>query len=277
LSSKDPNLQNRKKECRSRYIYVASPGRKLLSADLSQIELRILAAECGDEDLVQIYIDGVDLHEETARNIVGGVPNGEPVPESVRTKSKRVNFGIAYLITSYGLRKQIGGTQDECQEYIDNFYNRFPGVASWQNKTKEFARRYGCAYTLFGRKRIVENARIEMRNRDDELRFEEAMRQICNSPIQGGAADILLVCVVRLRKLIRKHRIDAKMVNVVHDDIVFDVADDEVERLAYVVRQVMRKEPLRWIGKYLRGIPLDVDIKVGQCWAEMLKLKEGKS
>lgn len=277
LSSRNPNLQNSSRKHKDiRAIFKAPDGYSLIEGDYSQIELRILAAESGDKTLVRTYIDGRDIHDETARD-VWKIPVGKEVSDDIRTAAKRVNFGIVYMISAFGLIRQIGGTEAECQRRINAVYKRFPGVKRWQNSTIRFAESQGRAYSLFGHWRDLQNAKYKPKRGEKEgwSSYKEATRQAVNAPIQGAAGFVMFVSMNKLLKVLRKMKLSkyAKIVNTVHDSLMLLVKDSHLNKVMKIMKEVMESEPVRWLGDSLRGIPIEIDLKVGKSWDAMQKVK----
>jgi DNA polymerase-1 len=258
LSSSDPNLQNipiRTEEGRRiRRAFVAEPGHKLLSADYSQIELRLVAHVANIEGLKRAFHDGADIHAITASQVFG-VPV-EGMDPGVRRKAKAINFGIIYGISPFGLAQQLGISNGEARHYIDAYFARYPEILAYMEATKTIARKQGYVLTPFGRKCFVggiADKNPAMRN------FAE--RAAINAPIQGGAADIIKRAMVRLPAALAAESLGARMLLQVHDELVFEVADAELDATAAVVKRVME-------GTTRLDVPLVVDIGTAQNWAE---------
>ncbi|MDX9860020.1 MAG: DNA polymerase I, partial [Rhodospirillales bacterium] len=258
LASTDPNLQNipvRTEEGRKiRRAFVAEPGFKLLSADYSQIELRLLAHVAGIEALKEAFHKGLDIHAMTASQVFG-VPI-EGMDPMVRRKAKAINFGIIYGISAFGLARQLSIPRGEADAYIRAYFERYPGIRDYMEKTKEEARAKGVVTTLFGRK--CPTPGIADRN---QARRNFAERAAINAPIQGGAADIIKRAMVRLPAALEAAGLSARMLLQVHDELIFEVPDAETEATAAVVKAVME-------GAARLDVPLVVDTGIAPSWDE---------
>ena len=270
LSSRNPNLQNIKDSKELKRMYIVPNGYTLLVADYSQMELRVLAAVSEDEGFMEAFKLGRDIHEEAARRLFG-VGEEQKVTSQQRRLAKTVNFGIAYGISPHGLARSAGIMYDEAEDLINGFYETFTGVAEWQEGIKTFAVRYGCVYTLFGRKRILGNCKIRPRTREEAQLRAAAFRQAINMPIQGTASDMCLTAMVRLEKYIDDKEIeeDIRIINNVHDSILFEIRTDRIEGLTDVIKKTMIEEPMRWVGKWFQDVPIEVDIKTGKSWGDL--------
>ncbi len=263
LSSSEPNLQNipiRTEVGRQiRRAFVAAPGNRLLAADYSQIELRLLAHVSGDERLLQAFAEDRDIHSATAMILFGVPPDG--VTPELRRKAKTVNFAVLYGMSDYGLSQELGMPVAEARAFIENYFRRLPGVRRYIEETLDFARQHGFVTTLYGRRRYVPEIHHANRN----VR-QAAERAAINSPLQGTAADIIKLAMNELDRRLRAEGWRAKMVLQVHDELVFDAPPDEIPALANLVRECMSQvASLR--------VPLKVDVEVGDNWAEMEKLE----
>jgi DNA polymerase I len=262
LSSSDPNLQNipvRTEEGRKiRRAFVASPGFKLVSADYSQIELRLLAEIADIATLKQAFRDGLDIHAMTASEMFG-VPV-EGMPSEVRRRAKAINFGIIYGISAFGLANQLGIGRDEAGQYIKKYFERFPGIRDYMESTKEFCRRRGFVATLFGRKCYYPD--ISASNASIRA-FNE--RAAVNATLQGTAADIIRRAMIRMDGALATENLGAQMLLQVHDELVFEVPDDEVERTLPVVTRVMEEAALPAVAM---SVPLKVDARAAANWDE---------
>jgi DNA polymerase-1 len=262
LSSSDPNLQNipvRTEEGRKiRRAFVAEPGYKLVSADYSQIELRLLAEIADIPALKQAFRDGLDIHAMTASEMFG-VPVKD-MPSEVRRRAKAINFGIIYGISAFGLANQLGIGREEAGQYIKKYFERFPGIRDYMEATKEFCRRRGFVATLFGRKCYYPD--ISASNPSIRA-FNE--RAAVNATLQGTAADIIRRAMIRMDAALAKERLSAKMLLQVHDELVFEVPETEVEATLPVVARVMEEAP----GPAVKiGVPLKVDARAAANWDE---------
>jgi DNA polymerase I len=260
LSSQEPNLQNipvRTAEGRSiRKAFVAEKGKKLISADYSQIELRVLAHMADTPTLRQAFADGLDIHAMTASEMFG-VPI-EGMDASIRRKAKAINFGIIYGISSVGLAAQLGIGRSEAGAYIKTYFERFPGIRDYMEAMKAEARRTGYVKTLFGRK--VHYPEINTKNPSLRGNYERAA---INAPIQGSAADIIRRAMIRMGPALTEAGLAARMLMQVHDELVFEAPEDEVDKTMEVAQAVMEKAP----EPVLRlSVPLKVDARSGDNW-----------
>ena len=261
LASTDPNLQNipiRTREGREiRKAFVAESGHKLVAADYSQIELRVLAHMAGVHALQQAFRDGQDIHAMTASEVFGVPVEGmDPV---VRRQAKAINFGIIYGISGYGLANQLGIERGDAQSYIDAYFERFPEIRGYMDKTKEIAREKGYVETLFGRRTYT--TAIKSKNWQ-ERSFAE--RAAINAPIQGSAADIIRRAMLHIPKALGQHGLaDVKMLLQVHDELIFEIAEDQVDAAIPVIRETMQAACAPVIDL---AVPLTVDCGVGDSW-----------
>jgi DNA polymerase-1 len=262
LSSSDPNLQNipvRTEDGRKiRRAFIAAPGTKLVSADYSQIELRLLAEIAGIQALQTAFRDGLDIHAMTASEMFG-VPVKD-MPGEVRRRAKAINFGIIYGISAFGLANQLGIGREEAGAYIKKYFERFPGIRDYMDESKGYAKQNGYVLTLFGRKCHYP----EIRASNASIRaFNE--RAAINARLQGTAADIIRRAMARMDAAFAKHKLSARMLLQVHDELVFEVADDEVARTIPIVRKVMEEAPLPAVSI---SVPLHVDARAADNWDE---------
>ncbi len=262
LSSSDPNLQNipvRTEEGRKiRRAFVADPGYKLVSADYSQIELRLLAEIADIPALKQAFRDGLDIHAMTASEMFGVPVKG--MPGEVRRRAKAINFGIIYGISAFGLANQLGIPRDEAAAYIKKYFERFPGIRAYMDATKEMCRKQGYVTTLFGRKCHYPDIRAS----NPSIRaFNE--RAAINARLQGTAADIIRRAMIRMDEALAKQRLSAQMLLQVHDELIFEVPDDEIARTLPVVKRVMEEAPLPAVAL---SVPLQVDARAADNWDE---------
>ena len=262
LSSSEPNLQNipiRTEEGRKiRRAFVAPEGRKLISADYSQIELRLLAHLADIPALKRAFADELDIHAMTASEMFG-VPI-EGMPSEVRRRAKAINFGIIYGISAFGLANQLSIARNEAGDYIRKYFERFPGIRDYMEATKKIARANGYVTTLFGRK--CHYPRINASN-PSERAFNE--RAAINAPLQGSAADIIRRAMVRMDDALAKAGLSARMLLTVHDELVFEAPDDEVEATLPIVAKVMVDAPEPAVQLH---VPLRVDARAAQNWEE---------
>ena len=260
LSSSEPNLQNipvRTADGRKiRRAFIADPGQKLVSADYSQIELRLLAEIAGIEQLRKAFRDGLDIHAMTASEMFG-VPVKD-MPGEVRRRAKAINFGIIYGISAFGLANQLGIGREEAGAYIKKYFERFPGIRDYIEDTKAFAKKNGYVLTLFGRKCHypdigASNASIRS--------FNE--RAAVNARLQGTAADIIRRAMIRMDATLAKKKLGAQMLLQVHDELVFEVPESEVDKTLPVVTAVMEDAPLPALGL---SVPLRVEAHAADNW-----------
>jgi DNA polymerase I len=260
LSSSEPNLQNipiRTEEGRKiRRAFVASDGHKLVSADYSQIELRLLAEIAEIEALRKAFRENLDIHAMTASEMFGVPVAG--MPAEVRRRAKAINFGIIYGISAFGLANQLGIEREEAGAYIRKYFERFPGIRDYMEATKAFAKKNGYVLTLFGRKchyPDIVNSNPSIRS------FNE--RAAINARLQGTAADIIRRAMVRMDAALARSNLSARMLLQVHDELVFEVPDGEVERTLPVVKKVMEDAPMPALSL---SVPLRVDARAADNW-----------
>jgi DNA polymerase-1 len=258
LSSSDPNLQNipiRTDLGREiRRAFIAEPGCSLISADYSQIELRVLAHLSGDPGLVQTFIEDQDVHTRTASEVLGLPP--EEITSEMRRKAKAVNFGIIYGISAFGLAQDIGVSNSEAKRYIDSYFARYPKVREFMDNTVQEAREKGFVTTLFGRRRFIpelSSSSIPVRN------FGE--RMAINTPVQGTAADMIKIAMIRISRRLAKEHLRSHMILQVHDELVFEVPDAEI-----AVMRGLVKEEMEGVAKLL--VPVKADMASGKNWDE---------
>ena len=260
LSSTDPNLQNipvRTEEGRKiREAFIAEDGNVLVSADYSQIELRILAHMADIPALKQAFKDGLDIHAMTASEMFG-VPVAGMDP-MVRRQAKAINFGIIYGISGFGLARQLGIPQGEASEYIKQYFRRFPGIRQYMDETKDFARETGFVRTAFGRKINLP----DMKAKGPARAFAE--RQAINAPLQGTAADIIKRAMIRMPEALASAGLKARMLLQVHDELVFECPEEEAGKLIKVAQDTMSSAD----GPAIRlSVPLVVEAKAAKTWA----------
>ena len=263
LSSSDPNLQNipirSELGRRIRRAFVAGgPDVTLLAADYSQIELRILAHVSGDEHLRDAFARGADIHRETAARVLHKAP--EDVNPDERSMAKMVNFGLAYGMSDFGLSSRAGISRAEAKAFIDNYFATYSGISYYMIRIKELARQQGFVTTLLGRRRSIP----ELRMSNPALRGA-GERMAINMPIQGTAADIIKIAMIRLPDRLRAAGLKARVLLQVHDELVLEVPRGELDAVAPIVRSTM-EEALKL------DVPLTVDVKVGDSWESMVPL-----
>ena len=261
LSSSNPNLQNipiRTEEgnkIRSAFCAEDKENSLILSADYSQIELRLLAHVSGDEHLIHAFTSGEDIHTMTAAKVFGVDIN--EVTKDMRRKAKAVNFGIVYGQSKYGLAKSIGISNNEAQDFIDKYFATYPKVKDYMIKEIEFVNTHGYVETIYGRKRYLAT---ELASPNYQIR-EFAQRAAINQPLQGTAADLIKMAMIEVDKLLKEGNYKTKMIMQVHDELIFEVPKDELESIKALVLKAME------LGQPLR-VPLDVDINYGTSWKE---------
>ncbi len=257
ISSSDPNLQNipvRTEEGRRiRQAFIAPPGWKVLAADYSQIELRIMAHLSGDEGLLRAFHSGGDVHRATAAEVFGVPP--EEITTNQRRAAKAINFGLMYGMSAFGLARQLGVDRGEASDYMGRYFSRYPGVRAFMDATREQAHRDGYVETIFGRRLYLEN----LTSRNQGLR-QGAERAAVNAPMQGSAADIIKRAMIAVAGWL-KGRDDAHMLMQVHDELVFEVRADAVDEVRAAVIE-------RMSGAAELAVPLLVDVGVGANWDE---------
>ncbi|HVW54184.1 MAG TPA: DNA polymerase I [Rhizobiaceae bacterium] len=263
LSSSEPNLQNipiRTAEGRKiRTAFIAEPGHKLISADYSQIELRVLAHVADIPQLKQAFADGIDIHAMTASEMFA-VPV-EGMPPEVRRRAKAINFGIIYGISAFGLANQLSIPREEAADYIKRYFQRFPGIRDYMDRTKAEARQNGYVTTIFGRRAHYP----EIRSSNPSVRaFNE--RAAINAPIQGSAADIIRRAMVRMEDALGKAGLsNTAMLLQVHDELIFEAPEEEVEKAIPVIRHVMENAAMPAVSM---AVPLHVDARAAHNWDE---------
>lgn len=260
ISSTEPNLQNipvKTEEGKHiRGVFTADgPGHILLSGDYSQIELRVLAHMSQDPSLIEAFVKGEDIHKRTASEVFGVAL--EEVTPSLRDKAKAVNFGIIYGISDYGLAQNLGISNQEAKEYIDAYFARYPGVRDYIRETIKSAKTLGYVTTLLNRRRYIP----DINSRNYHLR-SFAERTAVNTPIQGSAADIIKIAMVKVYDNLRQNNLKAKILLQVHDELILDVPEEELIIVKGILKQHMENAiPL--------SVPLVVDFKQGFTWEEL--------
>ncbi|MFZ2168603.1 MAG: DNA polymerase I [Methylococcaceae bacterium] len=263
LSSSDPNLQNipiRSAEGRKiRQAFIAPAGYKIMAADYSQIELRIMAHLSADSGLVNAFSEGLDVHKATAAEVFGVAP--DQVTTDLRRSAKAINFGLIYGMSSFGLAQQLGLSRSQAQSYIDLYFARYPGVKNYMDGIRERAREQGYVETLFGRRLYLPE--IKSRN---AARRQYAERTAINAPMQGTAADIIKRAMIATDQWLQQEKLkqdkpDARMIMQVHDELVFEIKEDRLNRYTDTIRTIM-------CSAADLSVPLIVDIGVGSNWDE---------
>jgi DNA polymerase I len=256
LSSSDPNLQNipiRTEDGRRiRHAFIAAPGHRLLAADYSQIELRIMAHLSGDERLLAAFAGGLDIHRATAAEILGLAP--EDVSSEQRRSAKAINFGLIYGMSAFGLARQLGIERGSAQEYVDRYFERYPGVRDFMNCTRRQAREDGYVETLFGRRLHLPEI-----GHGKQAQRAAAERTAINAPMQGTAADIIKRAMIAVDAWIEDERPEARLIMQVHDELVLEVFETAIEETRERVREAMETAAEL-------AVPLVVEIGVGENW-----------
>ena len=262
FSSSDPNLQNipiRTEEGRKiRTAFIAEKGNRLISADYSQIELRVLAHIADIAQLKQAFADGLDIHAMTASEMFDTPIEG--MDPMVRRRAKAINFGIIYGISAFGLANQLGIERSEASDYIKRYFERFPGIRDYMESTKAYCRENGFVETIFGRRAHYPDIKAS----NPQVRaFNE--RAAINAPIQGSAADIIRRAMGRMDTAISDKNLSARMLLQVHDELIFEVADDEVEPTVSLVTHIMENAAMPALDL---SVPLKVDARAASNWDE---------
>jgi DNA polymerase-1 len=259
LSSSDPNLQNipiRSEQGREiRRAFIAEEGYRLISADYSQIELRILAHVAEDPGLLQAFARDEDVHAVTAATVLG-IPM-EEVTKNQRRIAKTVNYGLAYGQSAFGLAYSAGITQAEARDFINTYFEKYPGLKRYIDQTKQMALKQGYLTTLLGRRRDFSNLATATGAQRTAIE-----REAINMPIQGTAADIMKIAMIRLHDALIKQKLRTRMLLQVHDELVLEVPEDEVNKAAELTHEIM-------CHAFELKAPLGVEIEVGQNWLEM--------
>jgi DNA polymerase-1 len=262
LSSSEPNIQNipiRSEIGRKiRSAFVAESGHKIISADYSQIELRILAHIAEIPQLRKAFEDGIDIHAATASEMFN-IPLSEMTSE-YRRRAKTINFGIIYGISAFGLAARLGIPREEAGAYIKQYFERFPGIRDYMEATKSFCREHGYVSTIFGR--ACHYPAIRTGNGQERMAVE---RQAINAPIQGSAADIIRRAMARMEDALAEAKLSSRMLLQVHDELVFETPDDEVEATIPLVMRVMEEAPG---PAFTLKVPLKVDARAAANWDE---------
>uniref|UniRef100_UPI003564D21A DNA polymerase I n=1 Tax=Fodinibius sp. TaxID=1872440 RepID=UPI003564D21A len=259
LSSSNPNLQNipirtqRGREIRKAFI--AEEGHHLLSADYSQVELRVIASIAGDENMIRAFKNGEDIHSRTAKEVFD-LNSLDDVTPNQRRKAKEVNFGIPYGVSAYGLANRLGITNSEGKEMIDQYFERFPGILDYINETKAFARENGYVQTLLGRRRYIPG--ITSGNWNVRA-FAE--RTAINMPIQGTAADIIKLAMINIQEFIEEQELGTRMLLQVHDELIFSVPNAETVKVPPKLKELME-------SAYELAVPLEVEMGLADNWLQ---------
>ena len=256
LSSVEPNLQNipirLELGSKIRTFFTAPQNKKIVDADYSQIELRVLSHISKDKVMQQAFIDGIDVHKVTASQVFG--VNVEDVTKQMRSKAKAVNFGIVYGISEFGLAKNVGTSWKEAKEYINTYFEKYKGIHEFMQNIVKEAKEKGYVTTLFNRRRYIP----ELKNKNKNIvQFGE--RVAMNTPIQGSAADIIKIAMNKLYKVLKENNLKSKLVMQVHDELIVETYDEEIEKVKSLMKEAMEN-----VVKL--DIPLDVDLNVGNSW-----------
>lgn len=258
ISSTEPNMQNipvRKEIGRNmRKFFVAEDGYTLLDADYSQIELRVLASVCGDKNMQEAFSEGRDIHTSTAAQVFD-IPEDFVTPE-MRSAAKAVNFGIIYGIGAFSLSKDIGVTVAEAKRYIKNYLDNFPKVSEFMDKTVDYGIKNGYVTTLFGRRRYIPEL-----SASNKVLQAFGKRAAMNAPIQGAAADIIKIAMVRVYKKLREEDLDARLILQVHDELIIEAAEKDKDRAEKILKDEME-------NAVKLAVPMTVDVNSGRSWFE---------
>jgi DNA polymerase-1 len=258
LSSADPNLQNipvRTAEGRRiREAFVPEAGYAMMSADYSQVELRIMAHLSQDPGLLQAFADGADIHRATAAEVFGVA--ADEVTEDQRRHAKAINFGLIYGMSAFGLARQLRIERAEAQDYVNLYFARYPGVRRFMDETRASARERGYVETVFGRRLYLPEIKSS-----NHARRQYAERTAINAPMQGTAADLIKMAMLRIDDWIREQGPDVRMIMQVHDELVFEVAESRVADAGQIIAGLM-------CGVAALSVPLEVDVGFGANWAE---------
>jgi DNA polymerase-1 len=259
LSSSDPNLQNipirGEIGNKIRRTIIAPPGAYLLSADYSQIDLRVLAHLSQDPGLIAAFAHDEDIHATTASKIFG-IPAVEVTPE-MRRNAKTVNFGVVYGMSDYGLEQATNLSREEASQFIARYFEKYPRVKEYLEATKELAHKLGYVQTVMGRRRFLPEI-----NSSNRMVREAAERMAINAPVQGSSADIIKIAMINLHREMERQNLKSKMLLQIHDELLFEVPEQEVEQMKSLVAQLMS-------GAVELCVPVKIDIKLGRNWGEM--------
>jgi DNA polymerase-1 len=256
LASNDPNLQNipirTPQGRRIREAFIAPPGCRIISADYSQIELRIMAHLSGDKGLCHAFAHGHDVHQATAADVFGVPP--EKVSKDERRTAKVINFGLIYGMSAFGLAQNLGIERATAQAYIESYFNRYPGVKKFMDETREKARVLGYVETVFGRR-----LRLPEIQSGSPARRQGAERAAINAPMQGTAADLIKLAMISVQQYLDSSHLQTKLIMQVHDELVLEVPEKELDGVREKVRELMQ-------GVARLDVPLVVDVGVGANW-----------
>jgi DNA polymerase-1 len=256
LSSSDPNLQNipiRTEDGRRiRQAFEPSKGHKFVSADYSQIELRVMAHMSKDEGLLTAFRDGEDVHSKTASEVFN--VDIDAVTTDLRRNAKAINFGLIYGISAFGLGKQLNINRNLAAEYMAMYFEKYPGVKKYMETTKDFAAENGYVETLFGRRLYLRDI-----NASNAMRRQASERAAINAPVQGTAADIMKIAMIKMHQLIKETNVEAKLILQVHDELILDTPNKEIDEVIGLVTESM-------MGAASLDVPLEIDVGVGDNW-----------
>lgn len=256
LSSSDPNLQNipiRTEDGRRiRQAFEPSKGHKFVSADYSQIELRVMAHMSKDKGLLTAFQDGEDVHSKTASEVFN--VDIDAVTTDLRRNAKAINFGLIYGISAFGLGKQLNINRNLAAEYMAMYFEKYPGVKKYMETTKDFAAENGYVETLFGRRLYLRDI-----NASNAMRRQASERAAINAPVQGTAADIMKIAMIKMHQLIKETNVEAKLILQVHDELILDTPKKEIDEVIGLVTESM-------MGAASLDVPLEIDVGVGDNW-----------
>jgi DNA polymerase-1 len=259
LSSVNPNLQNipirsdRGKKIRQAFI-PRNEDYVILSADYSQIELRIIAAMSNEENMIQDFINGLDIHTATAAKVYG--ISIDEVSKTQRSNAKMVNFGIIYAISAFGLSQRLSIPRKEASSLIENYFIQYPRIKEYMNETLEFAKTNGYVKTILGRRRYLKDI-----NSANHTVRSIAEREAINAPIQGSAADMIKVAMIHIHDELKKRNLKTKMTLQVHDELVFDTHKSEIEEVKAIIIDKMQ-------SAITMNVPIIAEVGVGDSWLE---------
>ena len=252
LASSDPNLQNipiRTPEGRRiREAFIAAPGSRIVSADYSQIELRIMAHLSGDEGLLRAFANNEDIHRATAAEVFGIAPDA--VSSEQRRYAKVINFGLIYGMSAFGLASQLNIERDAAKQYIDRYFARYPGVKNYMDSTREQARRQGYVETVFGRRLWLPEI-----NGANGMRRQAAERAAINAPMQGTAADLIKLAMIKVQDWLEKEQLQTRLIMQVHDELVLEVPESELSRV---------KENLHDLMCHVAALKVSLEVGLGE-------------
>ena len=256
LSSSDPNLQNipiRTEDGRRiRQAFEPSKGNKFISADYSQIELRVMAHMSKDAGLLEAFREGEDVHSKTASEVFD--VSIKEVTSDLRRNAEAINFGLIYGISAFGLGKQLGISRNLAAEYMAMYFEKYPDVKKYMESTKEFASQNGYVETLFGRRLYLRDI-----NATNAMRRQASERAAINAPVQGTAADIMKIAMINMHKAIKMEKSEAKLILQVHDELILDTPKDEIDKIVSLITDSM-------MGAANLDVPLEIDIGIGDNW-----------